>query len=372
VNVSDSEREVLSRARAAEIADAVRGKSDPFPRIPPSLLSAEHIRQYVEATGLIAPFFEKGGKKSRLKKASYEGRIGSVAYEYRNDRLEEQQTNGRLKVGANSIVFVECDLDFRLPEYIALRFNLQIKHVHRGLLLGTGPLVDPGFWGKLCIPLHNLTSEDYYISSQEGLIWIEFTKTTSDLKDDADALGRIPTTSGHWNIRDFILKASNDNGTPQAVPIQSSIPKVFIEAAATAKEAQKSAQNSQRLAEQSKRNNIKITVTGIVGAIISVAAFVIAMYQLVDGQKSFSISQLGIYKDYIDSITVTKQDLNSTVEKWQGEFGDLRKDIAPILEKSGQISDVNTRLQQIELENARLKSEINRISTLLAQSRSKQ
>ena len=58
----------------------------------------------------------------------------------------------------------------RLPNYIAVQFNLRITHVHRGLLLGTGPLVDPGFHGKILIPLHNLTSEKYIIRADEGLI----------------------------------------------------------------------------------------------------------------------------------------------------------------------------------------------------------
>jgi hypothetical protein len=45
-------------------------------------------------------------------------------------------------------------------------------------LLGTGPLVDPGFHGKLLVPLHNLTSDEYTIRGDEGLIWMEFTKTS--------------------------------------------------------------------------------------------------------------------------------------------------------------------------------------------------
>ena len=42
--------------------------------------------------------------------------------------------------------------------------------------MGTGPLVDPGFEGKLLIPLHSLTADDYEIEAGEGLIWVEFTK----------------------------------------------------------------------------------------------------------------------------------------------------------------------------------------------------
>src|SRR5690606_6283003 len=151
-------------------------------------------------------------------------RIGKNAYIFKKGNsapqpaLEDGAKN--LKVPANSIVFVESDLDFRLPPFIAIRFNLQINHVHRGLLLGTGPLVDPGFWGKLCIPLHNLTNEDYEIPLEEGLFWVEFTKTTS-----VPVAGRPPSNTGFWDIRDFIRKASQPSDlTKPAIPILSSIP----------------------------------------------------------------------------------------------------------------------------------------------------
>lgn len=152
---------------------------DPFEKkIPPALLSAEHIEQYALATGMIAPF-DASDRCGALKKASYECRIGRSAFRYDErghlQRLDVSACKG-LMVKANSIVFIESDIDFRLPDFIAMRFNLRIRHVHRGLLLGTGPLVDPGYWGKLCVPLHNLTDEDHFISLDEGLIWLEFTK----------------------------------------------------------------------------------------------------------------------------------------------------------------------------------------------------
>ena len=177
--MDDSEQIGLSCEDAERLARELRDKGgkDPFPDIPHALLSSEDIESYVQSTGAIAPF-EPFGKYKRLKKASYEARVGDQAYIFDNNcRLKAVSTNP-LVVKANSIVFVDCDLQFRLPNFIALRFNLQIRHVHRGLLLGTGPLVDPGFWGRLCIPIHNLTNEAYSIPKTEGLIWIEFTKTS--------------------------------------------------------------------------------------------------------------------------------------------------------------------------------------------------
>lgn len=129
------EREELSRNQACVLAVEYRhfGQPDPFPNVPPSLLSAEHIHDYVLKTGVVGPFCTGGGRHSRLKKASYEGRTGKCAYRYnKRGMLESVPLKEKLTVGKNSIVFVECDLDFRLPDLIALRFNLQIRHVHRG------------------------------------------------------------------------------------------------------------------------------------------------------------------------------------------------------------------------------------------------
>ena len=71
--------ELLSREHARKLAEDFRrrGGHDPCRQIPRALLSAEHIMEYVTATGMIAPLY--AGK--RMKKASYQGRIGENAYE---------------------------------------------------------------------------------------------------------------------------------------------------------------------------------------------------------------------------------------------------------------------------------------------------
>jgi hypothetical protein len=65
-----------------------------------------------------------------------------------DDLIEEDiAEDGTYELPANSIRHMQIEPRIRLPDYIAIRFNLRIKHVHRGLLLGTGPLVDPSFGG---------------------------------------------------------------------------------------------------------------------------------------------------------------------------------------------------------------------------------
>jgi deoxycytidine triphosphate deaminase len=250
--VLDDATEAIKLAEPFKFVSGQIDYNDPWPKIDPSLLSADDIIEYVRKTGMIFPFSAKQDeKKPRLKAASYEGRIGKNAYIFDNDKYELKHIlndgDKKLKIPANSIVFVECDIDFRLPPFIAVRFNLQINHVHRGLLLGTGPLVDPCFWGKLCIPLHNLTNAEYEIPLEEGLIWIEFTKMTSMPK-----AGRPPNNSEFWDIKKFIDKAAKKLGTNEKVAIRSSIPDATKEATERAQIASESAEQSKTAVELAK------------------------------------------------------------------------------------------------------------------------
>ena len=323
------EKEVLSREQASEQAKKYKpsGQADPFPFIRPSLLSADHIERYVMETGAIAPFYTGGGRRSRLKKASYEGRIGESAYRYnKQGMLESIPLGEELAVGANSIVFVECDLDFRVPEFIALRFNLQIRHVHRGLLLGTGPLVDPGYWGKLCIPLHNLTDQDYTIPLDEGLIWIEFTKTTTERKGSG-SLGRAPLdeNDGHWEVREFVEKAARPiKGIGASVPIRSSISKVRDEAESAADSA-----------KTAKRWTQGIGIAAAIAATTGVVALALGLYVFIqDAYSSLSpkIDSLEERLFKIEKVTAStdSDNLPSAIRDLTREHEELREKVEDI------------------------------------------
>ncbi|HEV8724992.1 MAG TPA: hypothetical protein VGW77_30620 [Candidatus Binatia bacterium] len=146
---------------------------DPLPDVPPALLNAGDIYDYARIMGMIWPFeSEEKQLKQKLKPASYEvDFLGDIYFADQdgNQKKIEIRRETPFILPKNSIAFVFLATQFRLPDYIALRFNLKITHVHRGLLLGTGPLIDPGFSGRLLIPLHNLTSKDYTLIGGEGV-----------------------------------------------------------------------------------------------------------------------------------------------------------------------------------------------------------
>ena len=154
---------------------------DPLAKeVQPALLNSVDIKKYVDKGCLLE---KTTFDLDRLKTASYEMRFLGELYDWRttsDGNLKQRRRNVRegdiVELPRNSITYLWMKERFLLPEYIAARFNLHIRHVHKGILLGTGPLVDPGFFGSLLVPLHNLTDNDYKLEGGVGFIWIEFTK----------------------------------------------------------------------------------------------------------------------------------------------------------------------------------------------------
>jgi deoxycytidine triphosphate deaminase len=144
---------------------------DPFAKRP-GLLAADRIRRYALDLKMIDPFCEKN-----LKPASYSLTLGPlVQVEGADDLLTVERPT--LKIPPNAMAFVSMREAIRLPHYIAARFNLSIELIYRGLLLGTGPQVDPGFQGVLSCPLHNLSNNYITIELGQHLATIDFETTT--------------------------------------------------------------------------------------------------------------------------------------------------------------------------------------------------
>lgn len=182
-------QEQVSALRTPEMPDpasryAALANLDPYPQIPPALLHSGHIASYAISTGMIEPFDIDALQKPATYLVPLEGAVryrdedGKPQSFYLAGRPVENEIEVRreLVLKPNSLTYVTLEPTFRIPPYLAGRFNLLIRDVYRGLLVGTGPLVDPGFVGRLSIPLHNFTSNEYILRAGEGFVYFEFTK----------------------------------------------------------------------------------------------------------------------------------------------------------------------------------------------------
>lgn len=257
--------------------------TDPFLHIAPALLNSADIQAYVEVTKMVAPFYPE-----KLKPGSYEIPLdGEVTIWKPNGEKEviDLEKQEKFSLPSNSIAFVLLNTKFKLPSYIALRFNLRIKEVHRGILLGTGPLVDPGFEGKLFIPLHNLTNNNYEFTRGAGIIWAEFTKLSQHKSwmppDNAKLLPAdrayvpFPANKKNLDAPRYLDRANKGNS------IQSSIPLALMAAKDDAEKAKNDADAAAKTAKDIKDKIDKYGLWASVALLVSIASLIAATWNLI-------------------------------------------------------------------------------------------
>ena len=147
------------------------------------VLLAEDISKYIYNFGVLIKkeTFEPGN----LKGASYSMRPHPRDGWYfdrdgNQNRLptQEDEHGKYYKIEPNSLVYIKLFERLIVPYYIIGRHNLTIKYVYQGLLLGTGPQVDPGYEGNLYIPLHNLTDAEVRVYIEKSFVSIDFVRTS--------------------------------------------------------------------------------------------------------------------------------------------------------------------------------------------------
>jgi deoxycytidine triphosphate deaminase len=262
---------------------------DPFPRIPPALLNSGQFFAYVAKTGMIVPF---DLNPDLFKLASYDIKLlgEAVYWDKEGTQHRVEITDGeRFVLPANSIAFVTLRPFLQIPDYIALRFNLRITNVYRGLLLGTGPLVDPGFQGRLSIPLHNLTTNDYTFTGGEALITVEFTKLAGNW------VGQLDHSDGSSRL-DFTFRESSDymfsdrnvyaflNKIGPYPEVRSSIPRVTAE-------AEKAARDATRRSELTVLFSAVTTVLAVAGIVSAVWDSTLFTAEISDDLRTQAVEQ---------------------------------------------------------------------------------
>ena len=150
--------------------------TDPKPDVKGLLLS-DMIEYYVKEIGLIK---QDEFSPTCLEPAAYQLRLGSLYYlDGTKGELQEKGEKSSLELPRNSLTYVTAFEKIKLPFYIAARFNLKVTIIYQGVLLGTGPQVDPGFEGRLSCPLYNFSNNPITLHFKKPFAIIDFVKTTS-------------------------------------------------------------------------------------------------------------------------------------------------------------------------------------------------
>ena len=344
-----------STEKEAEWLYNVAKSADPFPEIKPALLNSADIVDYIAATGMVHPF--KPTIKS-LKPASYEIAVGKEILYWTVDGKEVNKTelkdSDSIPFKKNSITYVTISPRFQIPDYIALRFNLCIKHVQRGLLLGTGPLVNPGFVGRIEIPIHNLTNNNYYIKPGEPLITVEFTKISPnshwDKPDKEKSYNRQGVYVPNSKPKDLRPYEFVFNALPSNIDkVQSSIGKIISD---TQKEIKISENNIKSVKDEHDKLIGKIQTFGGVGLFVLFVAIVTLFNQtksVVSDANKYVADATNVYHTQIENTLQAKID-----HRWEAEFGELKS----VLET------LNSELETLDQDVYKLKEKLVKIEVI--------
>jgi len=139
------------------------------------MLLSDQIDKFCKAKLLIAENYSA----ARLRPAAYTLTIGDDYVDSNGRKKKLTEDRATYEMPPNSIIFVSIKEMLDLPYYIAARFNLRVDWVYKGILLGTGPQVEPGFRGFLSCPLYNLTNRSHTIGRGDEFATIDFERTTN-------------------------------------------------------------------------------------------------------------------------------------------------------------------------------------------------
>ena len=165
---------------------------------------SHEITKFCQKQLLVSDGFER----KNVRPAAYTLRIGTKYVDSDGKPGVLSENNPYFEMRPNSIVYVSTHEKLDLPYYIAARFNLRVKWVYRGILLGTGPQVEPGYRGYLSCPLYNFTDRPIRISHLEDFATIDFERTTDFCK--GTPLDKIKSSLKEAENNDFEqVEASN-------------------------------------------------------------------------------------------------------------------------------------------------------------------
>lgn len=313
---------------------------DPFPQIGEALLNSADLLMYLLTVGIVEPFDEKN-----LKGVTYQCTFSGEAHRFDSEtggmeeiRLTEES---ELVLERNSITYLKIEEKFHVPEYMVLRFNLSVSNAYKGLLLGTGPIVDPGFEGNLFIPLHNLTGNEYIIKKGAPLIRVEFTKL-SHHADWGNKKGQLfpglhpitKKTPQNASFSSFIEEALLDSDKKQfytkggVVSVRSSIPDVIADSADKAKQAQDSAKRAEKAAR-------RWTLAGTLGGVITIAAVLLSVFSLVSDTNSRydgMTQEIEVCNQVISDLTQQLEETKAQIKQLEtAQYQDSKEEISAAL-----------------------------------------
>lgn len=134
------------------------------------MLSDVLIRKYKQEGAFSLEPFEE----SCLQPASYDLRVGKYAYASSLKEKADLSQKGILRIEPGEFAVIESVERLTFGNQIAAQLGLRSEYARQGLLMLSGPQVDPGFEGVLIVRLINLAPTPIVLAYETPFLTMQF------------------------------------------------------------------------------------------------------------------------------------------------------------------------------------------------------
>ena len=136
------------------------------------MLTDVEIREALADGGLeVAPFAD-----ASLKSASYDCRVGDQAFVSGSDEVTDVANKGLVVIEPGEFAVLVTRETVHCGAQFAAQLGLDSQYARQGLVLLSGPQVDPGFRGVLIVRVTNLAPRRITLSYEAPFLTVQFFK----------------------------------------------------------------------------------------------------------------------------------------------------------------------------------------------------
>src|SRR5437899_3155724 len=133
-------------------------------------MTDDQIRAAVEAKEIVLEPFDP----SKVEPASYDIRVGNRAFSSKSKDIEILSEKILLTLEPGEFAVIECREHVRLDAQHAAMLGLRSEYAQRGLLLLSGPQIDPGWGGIIVVRVVNLAPRTITLLYQDPFLTAQF------------------------------------------------------------------------------------------------------------------------------------------------------------------------------------------------------
>ena len=169
------------------------------------MLTDAGIREAQRAQDLTIDPFSEGN----LDSASYDCRVGNEAFVSGADEIIDVANKGLVIIEPGEFAMLVTRETVRCGPQIAAQLGLDSRYARQGLVLLSGPQIDPGFTGVLIVRVTNLAPRRITLAFEAPFLTVQFFRLDRPVEKPYSGSRQGQTGLGPADLEDSVSSGAN-------------------------------------------------------------------------------------------------------------------------------------------------------------------